>query len=98
MIQPQPPRPQPPASPPRGAPGLPVRLLAWLWPSIVLGFAVPGFFVLQTPLSPTGDFVVNASAMASLQSMGWSALVLSVIGRAVLWPPPALRRFVRRHI
>lgn len=82
----------------RNGPSVALRLARWLLPSIALGFAVPGFLVLQlTPSAGDGSYVITATAMDALRQAGWSALILSAIVRAVLWPPPALRAVVQRY-
>lgn len=91
-----PPDPQFPSS--RGRAALALRFFHWLLPSIVLGFAVPGFLILQiSPSLADGSYVLTANAMTALQDAGWSTLVLSAIVRAVMWPPPMLQAVVRRY-
>lgn len=73
-----------------------LRFLAWLWPSLLAGFAAVGFLVIQLAAISQGELVLSDRALTSLRTIGLCVTVISAGGRVALWPPPALKAFVRR--
>lgn len=73
-----------------------LRFLAWLWPSLLAGFAVVGFLVIQLAAVHSGELVLTERSLASLRTIGLCVTVITTGVRIALWPPPTLKSLVRR--
>lgn len=72
-----------------------LRVLHWLFPSILVAFAVPGFLVMRAGAGAS-QLVLTAQALEALRMLGPLSFFIVTVLRAWLWPPRGLQALVRR--
>ena len=77
---------------------VPIAILLWLLPSILMSFAIPGFLIIQMGLARDGSLVLTPARLEQLQNIGAYLLLGSCSARLALWPPHRLQAFLERYL